>query len=146
MGQRVGDEVTPEQWAPIAGHDGYEVSDCGRVRSIARTHVVKSRWGHEMSCALSGRVLKTWLVGAGYPMVGLGFARHKRRYVHHLVAEAFVVGREPGREVNHFNGNKQDNSASNLEWVTRSQNNKHATHVLGHRAGQFGPGRQRVCA
>ena len=45
--------------------------------------------------------------------------------VHAIVAEAFH-GREPDCEVNHINGVKHDNSAGNLEWVSRSENMRHA--------------------
>lgn len=40
-------------------------------------------------------------------------------------------GHHPRAEVNHKNGNKQDSSLANLEWVTRSQNELHSYRVLG---------------
>ena len=48
------------------------------------------------------------------------------RYVHRLVAEAFLENPNQRKEVNHKDGNKQNNSASNLEWATRSENMSHA--------------------
>ena len=68
----------------------------------------------------------------------------KRHYLHRLVAEAFISNPSGKLEVNHINGNKLDNRAENLEWATRSDNMRHATHVLGKRSGQFGPGRIRI--
>lgn len=51
------------------------------------------------------------------------------KYVHRIVAEAFVPKTE-GTEVNHKNGNKTDNRAVNLEWVSHSENNIHKFKVL----------------
>ena len=47
-------------------------------------------------------------------------------YVHRLIAETFIEKPDYPCEVNHIDGNKQNNAASNLEWVTRSENMKHA--------------------
>lgn len=47
-------------------------------------------------------------------------------YIHRLVAEAFCENPRGCKEVNHKDGNKQNNNADNLEWCTRSENNRHA--------------------
>lgn len=52
--------------------------------------------------------------------------RSVMRYVHRLVAEAFLPKPSVLCEVNHIDGNKQNNAASNLEWVSRSTNMRHA--------------------
>ena len=57
--------------------------------------------------------------------------RSKTTYVHILVARAFVSGYQSGFEVNHINGDKTDNRAANLEWVSHSDNQAHARDVLG---------------
>jgi len=66
--------------------------------------------------------------GAGYLSVGVSL---KRRYVHRLVATAFLKPPTPEHtQVNHIDGNKSNNHVSNLEWVTPSSNIRHA-----HKAG-----------
>ena len=47
-------------------------------------------------------------------------------YIHRLVAMAFCDNPNGYKEVNHIDGNKENNCASNLEWCSRGQNNKHA--------------------
>lgn len=93
------------QWKSI--EPGYSVSECGQVFS-----------------ELSGRVLKPKHAGKGYLQVCLG--RRRYRYVHRLVAEAFCPRDQDKLHVNHIDGNKHNNAASNLEWVTPQENTRHA--------------------
>jgi HNH endonuclease/NUMOD4 motif len=94
----------------------YEVSNQGRIRRLTpgpRT--------------FPGKVLKPMLRAGGYPFVHLrepGRTRHRR--VHILVANAFLGPTPPGKEVNHINGNRCDPRLSNLEYVTRGGNQRHA--------------------
>jgi hypothetical protein len=61
----------------------------------------------------------------GYMVVsqGVGGKRHKYS-VHRLVAHAFVPGYFPDAHVDHLDGDKLNNRADNLEWVTIRENTK----------------------
>lgn len=109
-----------ETWKAVVGYEGlYDVSDTGKVRSLERLTSAGRRG--------IGRELRQYLLPCGYFEVLLsndGKIKHKR--VHRLVADAFCEKTDGRNEVNHIDGNKQNNSADNLEWVTRSENVKHA--------------------
>lgn len=68
--------------------------------------------------------------GTGYLKVTLRTKeRPVNRYVHRLVAEAFIPNPKKYREVNHIDGDKTNNCVENLEWCTSKQNKKHASDV-----------------
>jgi hypothetical protein len=99
--------------ALVDGYEGhYQVSDDGQVMSI---------WYGKP------KTLKQFNRRNGYLGVGLCIRGKSINYfVHTLVAKAFCPGYHHGLTVNHKNLNKQDNRAENLEWVTASENIKHA--------------------
>lgn len=124
-----------EKWLPVKGYEGlYEVSDMGRVRSLKRatTH---------------GVVLIPKQTKKGYLRVTLSKNNQKAtKTVHRLVAIAFIDNPENKAEVNHKNGVRTDNRVSNLEWVTRSENELHAYKVLGKVPTAFWKGKPRLFA
>ncbi len=100
----------------------YSVSNRGSVRSIDRYVSFKNT-----KKFVPGVVLKPNLNRDGYLIVkicidGLQFSES----VHRIVAKAWVVNPLDLIYVNHIDGNKQNNCASNLEWCTFSENILHA--------------------
>lgn len=108
-----------ERWKKC--HPNYEVSDQGRVR---RTVGGKG--------ARVGHILKPAPNNKGYLCIGLKSNSIRLPYtIHKLVAIAFLGPIPEGFEINHENGDKTDNRACNLSYVTRSENCKHAYAVCG---------------
>lgn len=64
----------------------------------------------------------------GYQNVDIG---EKRYAVHRLIAQTFIENPESKKQVNHKDGNIQNNNVSNLEWMTNRENVLHAFRVLG---------------
>jgi len=100
----------------IEGYESlYAVSDDGKVWSYPKG--TNSKQGNWLSIDYSRH----------YPMVGFIKDGVKKRFtLHRLVAEAFCDKPEGCDQVNHINGDKEDNRAENLEWVTASENRLHA--------------------
>ena len=108
----------------ITGFEGkYQVTSDGKVFS-----------------KLSGIWLKPHIKENGYCQVKLFISynpltkkkKYTHLYLHRIVAQAFIPNLEGKSEVNHLDGNKQNNCVSNLEWCTKAENMQHAvkTHLL----------------
>lgn len=127
-----------EIWKQSRMDAGYEVSNMGRVRSKGRMVAQKAcSRASKYECFLPGRVLKPFISKAtGYFQVSL--SGKDRQSVHRLVAMEFCEGYEEGLVVNHLNGIRTDNRATNLEWTTQQGNNLHAFRELGRRPASLG--------
>lgn len=114
-----------EKWRDVPNTNGlYQASDAGRIRRKETEHVISTRISN------SGYKMATISIGGKAMTV----------YPHRLVAAAFVPNPSGKREVNHIDGNKFNNSAENLEWVTPKENMKHARE-----SGLFNPTPSKKC-
>lgn len=116
-----------EIWLPCDESSHYEVSSLGRVRSLDR--YVNHPGGGKKLCA--GKMLSICINSSGYGVIMLRNGISGRTVsVHRLVAKAFADGYFDGADVNHIDGDKMNNVATNLEWVSRSENITHAYQTL----------------
>lgn len=109
--------IEDEEWRDIPGREGlYQVSNLGRVKSLDRFLVTKtgSQRKHK------GKILKPRKNGK-YGYLGVYLGRDEQRYVHRLVAEAFLK-LEPGLEVDHLDGDVANNSVGNIRVMTHAEN------------------------
>lgn len=112
------DKINKEIWKDCEDNTDYQVSNLGRIKSKHR--MVNSKNGKK---TVRERILKQSSCN-GYKYVFLGSIGCFR--VHRLVAKAFILNPLNKREVNHIDCNRGNNIVTNLEWVTSSENHKHA--------------------
>ena len=105
-----------EEWREVTGYEGlYQISNYGRVKS---------------SHKFAERILKPTYNHMGYLRLTLSKNGHGKNFmVHFLVATAFLDKPSDATVVNHKNNVHTDNRLKNLEWVTRSENTKHAYQI-----------------
>lgn len=105
--------IEGEKWRPVPKlEESFEVSNFSRVRNKN-----------------TGTILNPQMGGSKYMFFMLYDKKTKirvKKYLHRLVALCFVPNPYKCHEVNHIDGNKMNNAADNLEWVTPSQNQLHA--------------------
>lgn len=113
-----------EIWKDIKDWEGYyEVSNLGNVRSCKRTITDKNGVNYNNN----ERILKPAKNRDGYLQVGLSKnSKGSSKFVHRLVAEAFIPNLENKPTINHKDGNKLNNNISNLEWATKSEQAIHS--------------------
>lgn len=109
----------PELWIDVPDTDGrYSISNCGSVRS---------NWSDRPDRNLKHRVryekvslLKPWVHATGYWRVSLG--RGNSKYVHRLMALAFLPNPDGLTQVDHIDGDRLNLALDNLRWVSQKQN------------------------
>lgn len=106
-----------EKWKDLPGFEGYQVSNMGLARNIKKTPF---------------KILKFDEFNGGYLRFTASKGNVQKRFIiHRIVAQLFIPNPEDKPHVNHKKGIKYDNRASELEWVTASENEKHAHKYLG---------------
>ena len=106
-----------EMWRAIPDYEGwYEISDWGNIKRV--------RTGPGI---FVGRILRQSLDGDGYHQISLSKLGDIRTIkVHKLVMLSFIGPRPEGKQINHKDGNKDNNHLDNLEYLTQSENMTHA--------------------
>ena len=113
-----------EIWKDVAGFEElYQVSSHGNIRSLEREVKSKNQWKQYLRYC-PPKTLKNVLHPNGYYRVDLC----GKLYSNHVLVALAFIGIPPSslHEVNHKDGNKLNNHFSNLEWVTKSENIRHA--------------------
>lgn len=113
---------------PIKGYEGYyEVDQFGRVFGVNRVIPVEDN-GRKYDKPLVGKQMKQTMHDKGYKVVSLTRdGKTKQKFVHRLVAEAFIDNPDNLPMVNHKDEDKTNNFAENLEWCTAAYNNGYGT-------------------
>lgn len=122
--------IVDEIWKDVVDFEGfYQVSNLGRVRSVDRV-VVSSSAKRAYSSCRRGRIIQGGMNPDGYRTVNLSRSPFTSKFtVHSLVAQAFIGDRPQGFHVNHIDGCKTNNSASNLEYCSHKDNINHAVSI-----------------
>lgn len=125
-----GNNIMIEEWRDVVGFEGlYQVSNLGNVKRI------KNGSGTQ-----PGRILKP-RINRGYYRVNLSKNSHTTdKRIHRLVAQAFIPNPENKPEIDHIDGNVQNNNIDNLRWVTPKENmqNENTKDVLINRKKRYG--------
>lgn len=119
------ENIEGEIWKDIIGFEGYyQVSNMGRIKSLAK--IVKHS-NPKLKCSRKERILKQNKV-IGY--LSVCFSKNgvatKPFLVHRIVGEHFIDNPYNKPCINHKNGIRHDNRATELEWCTHSENSQHA--------------------
>jgi hypothetical protein len=120
-----------EIWKSLEEFNGfYEVSNYGQVKRVKAGPATRI-----------GRLIKMEVDRDGYYIANICiYNKRYKKKLHRLVAKAFLKNPLNLPEVNHKNGDKSDNSESNLEWSTNKDNVKHACDNGLRALGENAPG------
>ena len=136
-----------ETFKTIEGFEDYQISNAGRV--ISNKHG-KNRFLKPQRDALGYYHVRLYPSDdrfGSYDKLKYKYKRPKLEKVHRLVAMSFIP--KPDKkgiwEVNHIDGNKENNDVTNLEWVTREQNIQHSWDIglRGNSASKAAPKRYK---
>lgn len=120
---------------PVKNYENfYEVDENGNVYSLERKlfrETVFRNGKKAVQCyTVKAKTLKNYKAKNGYYVVNLSDGKElKQKYVHFLVAQAFIGERNGRLTINHKDGNKLNNNFENLEYCSYAENNKHAVEL-----------------
>lgn len=104
-----------EKYKPIPGYDG---------------KYIVSSWGYVYSAGCQYSMMEQVTEKVYFRVALYKNGKRKWHKVHRLVAKAFIPNPENKPQVNHIDGNKINNSVTNLEWVTDEENKAHRKGLL----------------
>lgn len=111
-----------EIWLPVLGFEEYSISNLGRLRYEKPKRAPRSN-DNINRIKREPYIVNQNLNKKGYPCVRIGLTNNRKSFsVHRLVAIAFIENPYNKTQVNHIDGNKQNNLVTNLEWVTNQEN------------------------
>ena len=119
------EQFIDEIWKPIEENPVYLVSNYGRVRTI--DHPVWCKVNNSYSIRKGRFCTPTNNNSKRYWRVGVQINnRQKHLAIHRLVAKAFIPNPDNLPQINHIDGDKNNNKVSNLEWCNNGYNQAHA--------------------
>ena len=128
-----------EIWKDIPGYEGYyQASSLGKIRSLDRYVNGKHK---DFKYFRKGKNIIGHIASNYYMVLLNKNGKYKNYSIHRLVALTFLKNTENKETVNHKDGNKLNNSLLNLEWATRSENQKHMFDSLGVKGNKYWSGR-----
>lgn len=100
-----------EIWVVLPNYSNYEISNKGNIKSKRQN-----------------KIMRSWRINSGYSVISLvdNNGKSTKWLVHRLVATAFIKNTLAKPLINHIDGNKLNNNATNLEWCSNSENITHA--------------------
>lgn len=138
-----------EIWRDIPGFEGYyQASTLGRIRSVARTveYVKHYEDNHVVAKHHFPSRIRMPGITAGYRSLVLSIdGIHKDVLVHRLVALTFIPNPENLPQVDHIDGNRENNTVSNLRWVTNKENIHNSIDRGEHTSQVYRSGRKVRC-
>lgn len=113
-----------EKWKDIPGYEGiYQVSNTGKIKSVS--HYTRNNTNGGMRLT-KGKILSQYKMPNGYLQVKLSKNEvREKHYVHRLVASVFINNVNNMSDVNHIDGDKENNCIDNLEWCSHKDNQIH---------------------